>query len=75
MKNLAMNSRNTSGHMGVSLTPSGSWKASIGKRGSKEHRQKIVKLKADAIELRLGWEKELGYSETHGRREREYHCS
>ena len=72
MKNRAMNSRNTSGVTGVTQTVSGSWRAKIGRRGSEDHRQKTVKDFPEAVALRAKWESELGYSSTHGRRDREY---
>lgn len=72
MRNRARDGRNTSGVVGVFRTASGSWQARIGRRGSKDFRQKTVPTKEEAIALRRKWEEQLGYSETHGRRKREY---
>lgn len=72
MKNRAVDSRNSSGVTGVTRTANGSWLAKIGRRGSDGHRQKTVKSFPEAVALRAKWETELGYSTTHGRRNREY---
>jgi HNH endonuclease len=66
-RNRGKDRRNTSGHAGVYQTKTGSWVAKIGRRGTPDFRQKTVPAKDEAINLRVQWEKDLGYSERHGR--------
>lgn len=66
-RNRGKDRRNRSVCAGVYPTKTGSWMARIGVRGSTDFRQKTVPTMDEAINLRKQWEKDLGYSERHGR--------